>query len=70
VTDDPWVNGIGVFNLASLEWATEYDAGAEEYRPAKAVREWYDGEGMGKMEWSSKEVESVFGELMLVMDLE
>lgn len=40
-SDDPWVNGLGVFDMSAFKWATGYDADAGDYEPAKAVQDWY-----------------------------
>lgn len=40
-TDDPWTNGIAIFDLYTLSWATGYDADADDYEPAEAVQDWY-----------------------------
>src|SRR5687767_4698061 len=39
--DDPWINGIGVFDLSTLAWSSQYDADDDDYEPAKLVRDWY-----------------------------
>ncbi|KAG5753169.1 hypothetical protein H9Q70_004224 [Fusarium xylarioides] len=58
---DPWTQGIGVLDLPSLTWSSEYDAEAEDYEPPKAVKDWYQtGE---EVEWDSREVAKLFASM-------
>lgn len=38
---DPWTQGIGILDLPSLTWSSEYDAEAEDYESPKVVKDWY-----------------------------
>lgn len=38
---DPWVNGLGVFDVSELQWKNHYEAGAEKYQSPAVVRQWY-----------------------------
>lgn len=38
---DPWAQGIGVFDMTALEFKASYQAKAEAYQPAEAIREYY-----------------------------
>lgn len=38
---DPWTQGIGVFDMTSLEFKASYQAKAEPYQPAEVIREYY-----------------------------
>lgn len=38
---DPWAQGIGVFDMTALEFKASYQAKAEVYQPAEAIREYY-----------------------------
>lgn len=38
---DPWQQGIGVFDMNSLEFKTSYQAKADPYQPAEVIREYY-----------------------------
>lgn len=39
---DPWVQGIGIFDMSSWSWEDRFDAGADRYEQNKRLRDWYD----------------------------
>jgi hypothetical protein len=39
---DPWLEGIGVFDMTELAWKSGYDAGAAAYESPQVVRDWYN----------------------------
>ncbi|GME34275.1 putative kelch repeat protein [Neofusicoccum parvum] len=49
---DPWVRGLGIFDMTQLSWSSGYDADAAEYESPEIVQEWYrngnydDGAGL------------------------
>ncbi len=40
-TADPWTNGIGVFDLTSLDWGTVFDTNAKPYEKSDLVTSYY-----------------------------
>ena len=41
-TADPWTQGIGVFDMSSLEWKDSYNASAKPYTPPTIVQNYYN----------------------------
>lgn len=39
---DPFPQGLGIFDLVDLEWKDTFDADASDYRTPDTVQEWYD----------------------------
>lgn len=39
--DDPWYQGIGVFDMTALQWKTSYEANAAPYVAPDIVRKYY-----------------------------
>ncbi|KAL2208096.1 hypothetical protein CC79DRAFT_1384561 [Sarocladium strictum] len=60
---DEFGNGIGVFDLTTLEWRDEYDPDLKAYDAPDVVKEWYADGGMEDVEWSSDGVKNVFGSM-------
>ncbi|KAF5650670.1 kelch repeat [Fusarium sp. NRRL 25303] len=58
---DPWTQGIGILDLPSLTWSSEYDAEAEDYEPPKVVRGWY--QSGDQVEWDNREVAKLFASM-------
>lgn len=40
-TADPWTQGIGVFDMSTLEWKNSYNASAKPYTPPTIVQNYY-----------------------------
>lgn len=40
--EDPWPQGIGVFDMADLKWKKEYDHEAGPYEMPQSIKDWYD----------------------------
>lgn len=40
-TADPWTQGIGVFNMTSLQWKDSYQAKADRYHPPDMITNYY-----------------------------
>ena len=41
VTADPWAQGIGVYDMTSLEWKDSYQSKADMYRPPDVIENYY-----------------------------
>ncbi|KAK8248308.1 hypothetical protein HDK77DRAFT_224807 [Phyllosticta capitalensis] len=39
---DPWLNGLGVFDLTDLKWKSSYNASASAYDSPQMVKDWYN----------------------------
>ena len=42
---DPWANGIGIFDLTEMRWKSKYEAQAASYVTPQAVKSWYKRNG-------------------------
>ncbi|KAF9775284.1 hypothetical protein IL306_006652 [Fusarium sp. DS 682] len=58
---DPWTQGIGILDLPSLTWSSEYDADAEDYESPKVVKEWY--QSGNKTKWDNEDVAKLFSSI-------
>ncbi|KAF5593232.1 kelch repeat [Fusarium subglutinans] len=58
---DPWTQGIGILDLPSLTWSSEYDAEAEDYESPKVVKDWYQSDD--EVEWDNREVAKLFASM-------
>ncbi|KAF5592367.1 kelch repeat [Fusarium pseudocircinatum] len=58
---DPWTQGIGILDLPSLTWSSEYDAEAEDYKPPKVVEDWY--QNGDAVEWDNADVAKLFASM-------
>ena len=60
---DPWPHGVGVFDLASLEWKDGFDADAGEYVTPDGIREYNQRNGPAPAAgWTEDDVEAWFQE--------
>ena len=59
---DPFKQGLGIFDMTDLTWKREghYDADAEPYKSPRVVEEWYKGKDLSTMSWASDEVKEIF----------
>lgn len=57
---DDFPQGLGIFDMATLQWTDGYDAGAAAYETHESIRKFYDDGGMDKVNWTSSEVETLF----------
>lgn len=39
---DPFPQGVGIFDMATLQWTDGYDAGAAAYETHESIRKFYD----------------------------
>lgn len=42
IVPDPFLQGIGVFDMTNLVWKDSYDPNATSYKSPKIVKDWYD----------------------------
>lgn len=57
---DPWVNGLGIFDLTNLEWVSVYDPNAGNYETPVIVRDYYNGDNYTVPTWSSPALADAF----------
>lgn len=57
---DVWTQGIGVFDLTTLQWKDSYDANAEPYTSPDPVKSWYAANGLYPKVWDDPAVEGFF----------
>ena len=57
---DPWPQGIGIFDLSNMEWKDHYDPEAGPYRTPEAVKDWYRQNGRYPSQWNVSAVEGWF----------
>lgn len=59
--EDPWPNGIGIFDLSEMQWASKYDANASAYITPRVVKNWYETNGgFFPKTWDDPELEEYF----------
>ena len=58
--DDPWPNGIGLFDMTAFEWVGQYTADAAEYDSPNAVKEYYASSHSTPV-WSTPTLAEIFG---------
>ncbi|KAH8879918.1 hypothetical protein GQ53DRAFT_852983 [Thozetella sp. PMI_491] len=57
---DPWSQGLGVFDLTTLAWTNKYDPDGAAYDSPSIVNDWYGNGGLDSVSWSSDMVRSLF----------
>lgn len=58
---DVWTQGIGVFDMTTMQWKDSYDANAQPYVTPEAVKSWYAANGGPyPAEWDDPVVEGLF----------
>ena len=57
---DPWLQGLGVFDLTAMEWKDRYDPAAAPYVTPDAVKAFYHMNGRGPAKWTNDLVQAWF----------
>lgn len=39
---DPFLQGLGIFDMTDMNWSPSYNANAAAYESSEAVKSWYD----------------------------
>ena len=60
---DPWLQGLGIFDLTAMEWKEEYDTAAAPYVTPDAVKAYYQRHGRGPASWTNDIVQAWFTEV-------
>ena len=53
---DVWSQGIGVFDLSTMQWKDRYDANAEPYTTPNVVKDCYTANGPFPVQWDDPSV--------------
>ena len=61
-TADPFLQGLGIFDLTAMQWSDQYNADAEPYESSAVVKAWYAANGMSPATWDSPAVQRLFGD--------
>ncbi|KAL9036718.1 MAG: hypothetical protein Q9180_004135 [Flavoplaca navasiana] len=59
-TADPFLQGLGIFDLTTMQWSDQYNAEAEPYETPAVVKAWYAANGMSPATWNSPAVQRLF----------
>lgn len=57
---DPWGQGLGIFDLTTLEWRSSYDASAEPYQSPNMIKDSITQDGQYPSAWDSDVVAGWF----------
>jgi hypothetical protein len=52
------MQGVGVFDLSTMEWKDHYNASAAPYATPDVVKTWYNENGLYPASWSNATVEA------------
>jgi hypothetical protein len=63
---DPWKQGLGVFDLTSLQWTSRYDPDPPNYESPAMVKDWYAQGGLASVTWTNNEVKELFATCMFL----
>ncbi|KAK2627187.1 hypothetical protein QTJ16_003153 [Diplocarpon rosae] len=59
-TRDQFAQGLAIFDMTSLSWATQYDADAAAYEQSDPVKSYYATNSREPARWNSPKLQSVF----------
>ena len=59
-TADPFLQGLGIFDLTTMQWSDQYNADAEPYETPAVVKAWYAANGRSPATWNSPAVRRLF----------
>ena len=62
VTRDPWDQGFGIFDLASLEWKSSYDPSGSAYETPSIIKNYISEHGQFPAQWDSETLSTWFTE--------
>ena len=57
---DPFLQGLGIFDMTDLQWKSKYDAGAEDYKTPRVIKDWYRENGSSPEKWNDPAVQRFF----------
>lgn len=56
---DPWDQGLGVFDMTTMQWTDGYDAHAKPYTTPQVIKDWYRNNGLFP-NWDDAKVRTLF----------
>jgi hypothetical protein len=65
---DPWITGLGIFDMSEFAWAESYRADAEAYEQPQIVKDHYASSYQDPM-WSNAALASIFGESLMAISI-
>lgn len=60
VTADPFMQGLGIFDLTKMRWSDRYDADAQLYQTPAVIKAWYAENGTSPIQWNNPDVQRLF----------
>ncbi|CAL8578698.1 hypothetical protein XPA_004469 [Xanthoria parietina] len=57
---DPFLQGLGIFDLTNMQWSDGYNADAEPYETPAVVKAWYAANGRSTRTWDSPATQRLF----------
>jgi len=57
---DPWIKGLGIFDMTTLSWTNAYDAAAPAYEQPSLVSQFYANNPRYPIAWGDPELQSIF----------
>jgi hypothetical protein len=57
---DPWIKGLGIFDMTTLNWTNAYDAAATAYEQPSLVSQFYANNSRYPIAWDDPELKSIF----------
>lgn len=57
---DPWAQGLGVFDMSALVWTHTYDPSAAEYDTPTTIKSWYSVNDLEAVPWANDQVKAMF----------
>jgi hypothetical protein len=57
---DPWTNGLGIFDMTTLSWTNAYDAAAPAYERPSLVSQFYANNSRYPIAWADPELQRIF----------
>lgn len=57
---DPFFQGLGIFDLTTMQWSNGYNADAEPYETPAMVKAWYAANGRSTRTWDSPATQRLF----------
>jgi hypothetical protein len=57
---DPWIKGLGIFDMTTLSWTNAYDPAAPAYEQPSLVSQFYANRSRCPIAWGDPELQSIF----------
>ncbi|KAF4838027.1 Kelch repeat-containing protein [Colletotrichum tropicale] len=57
---DPWPNGMGIFDMTEMRWKDDYNADAAKYESPSVVQQWYSDGGQNNVSWTTEDLKTLF----------